>query len=83
LDRLTATPAQPAAAWTHFVVATAAAREARNDALLAFAAGEQAYVLFDLGHPPAPWTKSGPSTTTPATPSPDSSAAGSTPPKPR
>ena len=26
-------------------------REARNDALLAFAAGEQAYVLLDLGQP--------------------------------
>src|SRR6266567_4453397 len=33
------------------VLATAAAREARNDALLAFAAGEQAYVLLDLGQP--------------------------------
>ena len=39
------------AAWTHFELATAAAREARNDALLAFAAGEQAYVLLDLGQP--------------------------------
>jgi transcriptional regulator with XRE-family HTH domain len=39
------------AAWTHFELATAAAREARNDALLAFAAGEQAYVLLDLAQP--------------------------------
>jgi tetratricopeptide (TPR) repeat protein len=39
------------AAWTYFELATAAAREARNDALLAFAAGEQAYVLLDLGQP--------------------------------
>lgn len=39
------------AAWTHFELATAAAREAGNDPLLAFAAGEQAYVLLDLGQP--------------------------------
>jgi tetratricopeptide (TPR) repeat protein len=39
------------AAWNYFELATAAAREARNDALLAFAAGEQAYVLLDLGQP--------------------------------
>ena len=39
------------AAWTYFELAAAAAREARNDALLAFAAGEQAYVLLDLGQP--------------------------------
>jgi tetratricopeptide (TPR) repeat protein len=38
-------------AWAYFELATAAAREARNDALLAFAAGEQAYVLLDLGQP--------------------------------
>jgi tetratricopeptide (TPR) repeat protein len=38
------------AAWNYFELATAA-REARNDALLAFAAGEQAYVLLDLGQP--------------------------------
>jgi tetratricopeptide (TPR) repeat protein len=41
------------AAWSHFELATSAAREARNDALLAFAAGEQAYVLLDLGQPAA------------------------------
>jgi len=40
-----------AAAWNHFETATAAAREAGNDPLLAFAAGEQAYVLVDLGQP--------------------------------
>jgi tetratricopeptide (TPR) repeat protein len=39
------------AAWKHFETATAAAREANDDALLAFAAGEQAYVLLDLGQP--------------------------------
>ncbi len=39
------------AAWKHFETATAAAREASDDALLAFAAGEQAYVLLDLGQP--------------------------------
>ncbi len=39
------------AAWGHFETATAAAREAQNPALLAFAAGEQAYVLLDLGQP--------------------------------
>jgi tetratricopeptide (TPR) repeat protein len=38
-------------AWKHFETATAAAREAADDALLAFAAGEQAYVLLDLGQP--------------------------------
>jgi tetratricopeptide (TPR) repeat protein len=37
------------AAWNHFERATAAAREASNYCLLAFAAGEQAYVLADLG----------------------------------
>lgn len=37
------------AAWNHFEIATAAAREAGNSSLLAFAAGEQAYVLLDLG----------------------------------
>jgi tetratricopeptide (TPR) repeat protein len=40
-----------AAAWDHFETATAAAREAKDGALLAFAAGEQAYVLVDLGQP--------------------------------
>jgi transcriptional regulator with XRE-family HTH domain len=40
-----------AAAWSHFETATAAAREAGDSALLAFAAGEQAYVLLDLGQP--------------------------------
>jgi tetratricopeptide (TPR) repeat protein len=39
------------AAWDHFENATAAAREASDNCLLAFAAGEQAYVLLDLGHP--------------------------------
>jgi tetratricopeptide (TPR) repeat protein len=39
-------------AWAHFETATAAAREAADDSLLAFAAGEQAYVLLDLGQPP-------------------------------
>ena len=37
------------AAWDHFETATAAAREAGDNCLLAFAAGEQAYVLLDLG----------------------------------
>ncbi len=36
------------AAWDHFERATAAAREAGDPCLLAFAAGEQAYVLLDL-----------------------------------
>ena len=36
------------AAWAHFERATAAAREAGDPCLLAFAAGEQAYVLLDL-----------------------------------
>jgi len=40
-----------AAAWNHFETATAAAREAGDNSLLAFAAGEQAYVLLDLGQP--------------------------------
>ena len=40
-------------AWDHFERATAAAREAGDTCLLAFAAGEQAYVLLDLGHPAA------------------------------
>jgi transcriptional regulator with XRE-family HTH domain len=38
-------------AWDHFERATAAAREASDACLLAFAAGEQAYVLLDLGRP--------------------------------
>jgi len=38
-------------AWDHFERATAAAREAADACLLAFAAGEQAYVLLDLGRP--------------------------------
>lgn len=38
-------------AWNHFETATAAAREGGNRSLLAFAAGEQAYVLLDLGQP--------------------------------
>ena len=38
-------------AWTHFEGATAAAREAGDPCLLAFAAGEQAYVLLDLHRP--------------------------------
>jgi len=38
----------PAAAWDHFERAKHAAREAEDCALLAFAQGEQAYVLFDL-----------------------------------
>ena len=38
-------------AWDHFERATAAAREAGDACLLAFAAGEQAYVLQDLGRP--------------------------------
>jgi transcriptional regulator with XRE-family HTH domain len=38
-------------AWDHFERATAAAREAGDNCLLAFAAGEQAYVLLDLGQP--------------------------------
>jgi len=37
------------AAWNHFETATAAVREAGDSALLAFAAGGQAYVLLDLG----------------------------------
>jgi tetratricopeptide (TPR) repeat protein len=40
-----------ATAWSHFETATAAAREAGDSPLLAFAAGEQAYVLLDLGEP--------------------------------
>jgi tetratricopeptide (TPR) repeat protein len=40
-----------ARAWTHFERATAAAREAGDPCLLAFAAGEQAYVLLDLHRP--------------------------------
>ena len=39
------------AAWNHFETAAAAAREAADNCLLAFAAGEQAYVLLDLGQP--------------------------------
>jgi transcriptional regulator with XRE-family HTH domain len=38
-------------AWAHFERATAAAREAADPSLLAFAAGEQAYVLLDLHRP--------------------------------
>ena len=41
----------PDSAWDHFERATAAAREAADACLLAFAAGEQAYVLLDLGRP--------------------------------
>jgi tetratricopeptide (TPR) repeat protein len=37
------------AAWEHYERATAAAREADDKSLLAYAAGEQAYVLADLG----------------------------------
>jgi tetratricopeptide (TPR) repeat protein len=40
-----------APAWDHFERATAAAREAGDACLLAFAAGEQAYVLLDLSRP--------------------------------
>jgi tetratricopeptide (TPR) repeat protein/predicted XRE-type DNA-binding protein len=40
-----------ARAWAHFERATAAAREAGDPCLLAFAAGEQAYVLLDLHRP--------------------------------
>jgi transcriptional regulator with XRE-family HTH domain len=39
------------AAWDHFEIATCAAREASDNCLLAFAAGEQAYVLLDVGRP--------------------------------
>jgi tetratricopeptide (TPR) repeat protein len=38
-------------AWEHFERATAAAREAGDTCLLAFAGGEQAYVLLDLHRP--------------------------------
>ncbi len=38
-------------AWAHFERATAAAREAGDMCLLAFAGGEQAYVLLDLHRP--------------------------------
>jgi transcriptional regulator with XRE-family HTH domain len=38
-------------AWAHFERATAAAREANDPCLLAFAGGEQAYVLLDLHRP--------------------------------
>ena len=70
-------------AWEHFERATAAAREADDKCLLAFAGGEQAYVLLDLHRPkmPSPW--SGPPTTRPAPPFRTRSAAGSAPPKPR
>lgn len=37
--------------WTHFERATTAAREAGDNCLLAFSAGEQAYVLLDLQQP--------------------------------
>ena len=40
-----------ARAWEHFERAIAAAREAGDACLLAFAAGEQAYVLLDLHRP--------------------------------
>lgn len=40
-----------ARAWAHFERAIAAAREAGDPCLLAFAAGEQAYVLLDLHRP--------------------------------
>lgn len=39
------------AAWDYFETAVAAAREAGDYPLLAFAAGEQAYVLLELGQP--------------------------------
>jgi transcriptional regulator with XRE-family HTH domain len=48
---------RPAAAWSYFEQATAAAREAADGCLLAFAAGEQAYVLLDLGQPAEALTK--------------------------
>ena len=54
-------------AWAHFERATAAAREAADPCLLAFAAGEQAYVLLDLHRPAKPWPWSGPPTRKPAT----------------
>lgn len=38
-------------AWNYFEIATAAAREAGDEALLAFASAEQAYVLLDLAQP--------------------------------
>jgi tetratricopeptide (TPR) repeat protein/predicted XRE-type DNA-binding protein len=38
------------AAWEHYERATSAAREAGDESLLAYASGEQAYVLADLGH---------------------------------
>jgi transcriptional regulator with XRE-family HTH domain len=38
-------------AWDHFERVTGAAREAGDTCLLAFAGGEQAYVLLDLGRP--------------------------------
>jgi tetratricopeptide (TPR) repeat protein len=38
------------AAWDHYQRATSAAREAGDTSQLAYAAGEQAYVLADLGH---------------------------------
>jgi tetratricopeptide (TPR) repeat protein len=38
-------------AWEHFERATRTAREAGDDCLLAFSAGEQAYVLLDLHQP--------------------------------
>jgi tetratricopeptide (TPR) repeat protein len=40
-----------ARAWEHFERATRAAREAGDNCLLAFSAGEQAYVLLDLHQP--------------------------------
>jgi tetratricopeptide (TPR) repeat protein len=38
-------------AWDHFERATRAAREGEDNALLAFSAGEQAYVMLDLHRP--------------------------------
>lgn len=40
---------RPGPAWTHFETANAAAREADDDSLLAWATAEQAYVLVDVG----------------------------------
>ena len=41
---------QLAAAWEHYERSLAAAREAASPSLIAYAAGEQSYVLADLGH---------------------------------
>ena len=75
--------AQPATAWNHFETATAAAREAGNDALLAFAAGSRLTFCSTSASLPRPSRRSAPSATRPLPPSPASSAAGCTPPKPR